>query len=208
MKKFSVLVSILVLVSVVPAFSQTRIATVDIVKVIKGYYRSEQVYGQLKDEENTFVRSFQEDEVDLQKKETEYEDLGKKFQDPTISQAAKDQVREKLQDLQSSIQSLQQNMEKKRDDFMKTFQNEKGMREHGLVDDVQKVVNEYAAAHALDLVFDKSGASASTGSPVLIYTSPAVLDISNEIIARLNAGAPKAPVAPPAGGAPALPVSH
>jgi Skp family chaperone for outer membrane proteins len=194
--RFAVLALLFALIG--SAHADTRIVVVDLVKVIKGYYKSDIIFNQLNDEEKEFERSFQEMGTDLQKEGAEYDALLREVQDNTNSAAARQAKGEQAELKKQIIVRIQETMEKKRTDFVHNFQAERAVKEQQLVEDVSKAVADYAAAKGLDLVMDKSGGSVTTGAPLLVFVGPTVPDITNDIIARINIGAPRTAMVNPA----------
>ena len=57
-----------------------------------------------------------------------------------------------------------------------------------LVDEIKKTVDGIVQAQGLDLVFDKS--FLPKANKAILYTSAKVMDLTTDVIAALNAGAP------------------
>jgi Skp family chaperone for outer membrane proteins len=135
----------------------------------------------------------------LQKEGAEYDQLVKAAQDPTLSQASRDSKTDQARQKAAQIQQMQEQLQTKYQQSRSSLQNDKSLAETSLVEDVSKASATVAASKGFDMVLDKSGASLTSNSPVVFYVSPAVPDITNEVIAKLNAGAPRtAPAVTPA----------
>ena len=65
----------------------------------------------------------------------------------------------------------------------------------GIVDEIMKVVNDQVRTSNYDMVFDRSGFSAGTIVPVLIYSRDN-FDFSDSVITKLNCGRPSATATP------------
>ena len=66
----------------------------------------------------------------------------------------------------------------------------RGEMEKALVGEIKATVNSIVEAQGLDLVFDKS--FLPKANKVILYTSDKVKDITADVIASLNKGAPAA----------------
>ena len=63
-------------------------------------------------------------------------------------------------------------------------------RRKEVVDEITKVINDYSGPQGFDIVIDKSSASAASGVSIILYSSAKLPDITEAIVAKLNAGAP------------------
>ena len=78
----------------------------------------------------------------------------------------------------------------------------------GLYDEILKVITEKAKSDGYDLVFDKSGVSASL-MPFLLFSKDGVAtDFTPELIIELNKNAPAGGSAPPATACPCCAVNR
>jgi outer membrane protein len=128
--------------------------------------------------------------------------------DPTLSPEARADRNKafeaKMQDLQNMQAKLQQTTQERNSEL----QDEIVRRHNEIVQEIAKVVTDYSAPQGFDLVIDKSSSSA-TGVPILLYSSSKLVDITDAVIAKLNADAPAGSLTVPAPtGAGTAPVTH
>jgi Skp family chaperone for outer membrane proteins len=115
--------------------------------------------------------------------------LNAQIEKPELSKDAKDAI---LKDREAKVAEAR-NLDKEVNDFKGT--RERQLQEQFLrmrkdiIDDIMKIVTARVSSAGYDLVFDKSGLSMGQ-IPVVIYSRDD-MDFSKDIIAKLNANAPK-----------------
>lgn len=190
------------------AQSAQKILVVDIAKVYESHYKTA--------EQNVLLQADQKkatDELQRRAKEidgivSELKEMEEQLKNPVTTDEAKKKIQEdgskKLQDLQSKqrdAQGMQANLQR-------LFQERIGQFRAMLLDEISKVAVEVAKKKDAAFLVDKSGPSV-IGVPVFLYTDASV-EITDAVIAEINASKPAASAAPaaakPADSAPAIKV--
>ena len=196
MKKINlvILTFVLLTATVISATAQTKIATVDMKKMFNGYWKKKSAETAL-DSRKIELRKEIKDMADgLEKAQTDYKTLLEQASDPAISadertkrqQAAGDKAKE----INSSKVALEQFQRQAETQLADQSQRMSG----NIVTEIQKAVADRARAGGYTIVLN------SATVEVVVF-SDATTDISDSVLAQLNAGAP-IDVAKPSGGFP------
>ena len=190
MKK-SLLFAFLLFIPASFASADLKVATVDLGKAFQAFYKTKESNAKLKEKEDSYRKDISDMQADYDHMVEEANKLKDAATDPTLSAAAQDEKKKalsaKIQDVQNMSRKLQEtNSERSRE-----LQDEEFRRRKEIVDEISKVVTDYSGPQGYDLVLDKSP-SAATGVPVVLFNSPKMVDITSEIITKLNATAPPA----------------
>ena len=173
-----------------------RVGTVDMQRVFKGYHRTEAAekdyhveLARIQKQESERMSGIRDIEAQLAK-------LAKQLEDPTLAESKKAKLYQQASDRREEGIAL----ERERRDFV-----ERGRRQinermsqvmNGLVTEIRKQLDEIARAEDYDYVFDASGLS-STQVPFVLRAAKSG-DLTETILAKLNAGAAKEEVKPAA----------
>ena len=166
-------------------FAQTKVATIDLQKVIQAFYKTKDADAKLaeaqkayQDELNARMDSYRKaiDAVNQANKDLENT---KRSDDRTRLTQVRDTKVDSARTLEREITDFRGSREKE-------LQNERTIMRANLVDEIRGVVNEKIHSEGYQLVLDTSGQGGNTASPVVFYAER-VLDISEAVIAKLNA---------------------
>ena len=166
-------------------FAQTKVATIDLQKVIQAFYKTKDADAKLaeaqkayQDELNARMDSYRKaiDAVNRANKDLENT---KRSDDRTRLTQVRDTKVDSARTLEREITDFRGSREKE-------LQNERTIMRANLVDEIRGVVNEKIHSEGYQLVLDTSGQGGNTASPVVFYAER-VLDISDAVIAKLNA---------------------
>ena len=182
-----------------------KLITVDIGKVLDGYYKSEEANAKLKDAEQKAREQAEELRKQGQTMVDEYKELVEQTKNTLLNAEARtkaeqaalkkrDEIQLKQNDLQGFIQNTQSALNQR-------IVNIRDL----LLEEITKVVNEIARRKGATLVVDKSGRSIHN-LPVVLFAD-AAYDITDETIIEVNKDRPAsnkpATTATPASSAPA-----
>lgn len=170
------------------AFAQTKIATVDLKKLFDGYWKTKQAQSVINDRRAQLQKDDKSMQDDLTKSAKEYQQLLDQASDPAISDDERSRRNQAAADKQKQLQSNKAAIEQ----FERTAQSQlaeqfQRMRE-GILTDLKAAVVSKAKTSGYDLVLD-SAAETANGTTVLVYSSGAN-DITEAVLAQINAGAP------------------
>lgn len=209
MKKF-LMATVLALTPVCIASADLKVAVIDLAKAFDQYYKTQDSNALLKQNEDKIKKQIQDVVSQYQQTSEEAKRLQDAAKDPTLSKEARDDKTKALQQKAQDLAALQEKIQSMDTQGKRELQDQLLRSRKSLLDDITKVISDYAAPQGYDVVLDKSAPS-GVGAPVFLYTSPKMVDITTEIINRLNAGKPAGASAPkPAAAdtsvAPAIPV--
>ena len=181
-------VVLLLAFSGVPALAQNKIATVDLDKLFKDYYKAKLATAAIQEHQDDLQKDYSNMADDLKKRSDQYEQTLESADDPAVSdderarrkQAAADQLKQ-LQDARASIDQFQRQARVTlADQFQRMHDN--------IMADIKKAVADKAKAAGDTLVID-SGAQTVASSPVIVY-STTDNDLTDDVLKQLNAAAP------------------
>ncbi len=175
-----------------PALAQPRIATVDFQKVFEKYWRREQAAAALKDRELSFEKDIKGLRDDMEKMGTEYDKLREAANDQVVTKEERDKRKvladNKLLELKTADNTLRTQTANAQDQL----NSQKKRLYESILREIADAVKAKAKSGGYTLVLNTSspGAGPLLDSPVL-YTN-GENDMTDVVIAQLNAGAPLA----------------
>ncbi len=196
------LACLLVLAPVSLASADIRIAVIDLGKAFDGYYKTKEDNARLQEKKTSYEKEIQELINDYQRMGGEAQTLDKAANDQTLSAQARQDKSTALNAKKQDLLNLQNKIQEMKVERNREIQEEFMRRHKEIVDEISKVVTDYSGPQGYDLVIDKSSLSALSGSPVMLYNSSKLIDITQDIIALLNKTAPAPGGAAPSGTAP------
>lgn len=201
MKK-CLLVGLFALAPFAIASADLKVAVIDLSKTFDQYYKTQAAQAKLKTEGDQYQKDYQDMVTDYQHMGEEAQKLQDSANDQTLSKDARDDKAKALTQKKQDLVNMQRKIEEMSSERRRELQEEMARRRKEILDEITKVVNDYSAPQGFDVVLDKTSLSAS-GAPIMLYNSSKLIDITAEIITKLNATRP--PGTPAAAGAPAAP---
>lgn len=176
--------------------SAGAIAVVDLKKVFDGYWKTKQADLNLKERAGELDKKRKDMISDHQKAEAEYKKLIDSASDSAVSIEERDKRKKsaefKLRELQEIEQSIGQFDRSARAQLGEQQRNHRDK----IVTEIREVVNKKARAVGYAAVLD-SAAESAVGTPVVLFNA-SLPDLTEEIIAQLNATAPAGALLPAA----------
>jgi Skp family chaperone for outer membrane proteins len=208
MKKL-LLLSLLALAPFSLANADLKIAVIDLGKAFDAYYKTKDASAKIDAKKTAYTKDLQDMVGELQHMQDDYQNLYKRSNDATLSAQARSDAASALTQKKQDLMNMNGKYEEMKNEDSNAVKDEIFRRHKEIVDEITAVVNAYAAPQGYDLVIDKSSASPASGIPIILYTSSKLIDITPDIITKLNAGAPAGGAAAPAAApAPAVPAAH
>jgi outer membrane protein len=198
MKKLLFL-GLLFFVPVSMASADLKVATVDLGKAFDQFYKTKEAAARLKEKQEQAQKEIQDKVTDYQHISDEVQKLDTQSKDPTLSAEARADKAKARDQRGADLQAAGRQIEEFKTERSNELKDEYVRRRKEVVDEITKVITDYSGPQGYDLVLDKSSASVTSGVPFVLFNSNKLTDITPEIVAKLNAGAP----ATAAGGAPA-----
>ena len=191
--------ALLLFVPVSLASADLKVATVDLGKAFDAFYKTKEAAAHLKEKQDEAQKEIQDKVADYQRISDEVNKLDQESKDPTLSPEARAEKAKARDQRGADLQAKGRQIEEFKTERGNELKDEYVRRRKEVVDEITKVINDYSGPQGYDLVLDKSSASVTSGVPFVLYNSNKLTDITNDIIAKLNAGAPATTTA----GAPA-----
>lgn len=165
-----------------------KIAVVDMQEALNKYYKTEIQVKEINDLADEKRKNLDERQAAYQQMTNSMTELDAVYKDTSLSESKRKEALEKLQALfqerQAKAKEISDAQRKASAEVMTARQE----MEANLVDEIKKTVDGIVQAQGLDLVFDKS--FLPKANKAILYTSANVKDLTADVIAALNAGAP------------------
>jgi outer membrane protein len=183
------------------AGAQVKIATVDMDKIFKSYYKTKDAEARI-NEARAAAKKELDDKMEIYKANLdEINKLNDQIQQPELSKEKKEEKAKARDGKISDTKNLEREITEFRTTREKQLQEQAVRMRNGIVDEINKLIQDKVKAESYDYVFDKSGTSLN-GVPVVIFARD-TFDFSDDIITALNktrkdtgTAAPSASVAP------------
>lgn len=169
--------------TVCSANAQSKVATVDMKKIFNGYWKTKQASAALENRKSELRKELKDMADSLDKAQTDYKQMLDRVNDPAISADERDKRQQaavdKAKDIASSKSAFDQFQRQADAQLADQSQRMSG----NLVSEIQKAVADKAKAGGYTMVVNSANAEA------FVYVSPDS-DITDTVLAQLNAGAP------------------
>ena len=165
-----------------------KIATVDMKRLLKDYYRTEEAQQELNEKQALLTKANNEKQKQIQELEEQINTLRKQFDDPSLNEAKKKEIYEQLQLKQQEGIAMSRSLKEYLDRKRRQVQEEMQRQMRGILEEITKLLEEKAKSEDYDFVYDKSGNS-TTQVPVLLYSKD-TYDITEGLLKELNKDAP------------------
>ena len=169
--------------------TQTRIGTVDLTKIFDGYYKKKQAEAIVKDRATELEKALKEMVAKFEKDKSEYEKLVTSAGDSAISPEERDKRKKQAEDMLKGLKQSDDEIVSSRRRAMADLDEQKTRMIGRLVDDIREVVAAKARTAGFTLVLDITALGAKTGAPIVLFSNNDT-DITDPVLAQLNAGAP------------------
>lgn len=171
-----------------------KIATVDMQNLFKDYHRTTEEQQKFSEEFARIQKENNERLTGIRSLEEQLQVLKKQIEDPTLADNVK---RDKSREFQLKLDEAKA-MDRERREFLsrrtRALELKKQASMKGILEEIRKLIAEYAKNEDFDYVLDKSGLS-SNQVPFLLYTKDAT-DATEGLLAMLNQGAAQSPATP------------
>ncbi len=169
------------------ANAQIKIATVDLSRVFTNYWKTKQADAALQDMKSEMAKSDKELIDNRLKAVDEYQKLLADANNQVLAAEERDKRKKSAEDKLKEIKDLEQNIVQF-EQQAKTRLGEQSMRmRDNILVEIRAAVNSKGKAGSYTFIVDSAAQSADR-TPVFLYSSGD--DITDSILAQLNAGAP------------------
>lgn len=172
----------------VPAFAQTKIATVDLKKLFENYYKTKLATAAIQERADELDKEYVNYAADLKKRSDEYQTLLESANDQAVSQDERDR---RKQDADAQLTQLEQSkatIEQFERQAQVQISDQKQRMRDNIMADIQKFVTARAKSEGDTLVLD-SAAQTINGTPAVVFDAGSN-DLTDAVLKDLNASAP------------------
>ncbi len=167
---------------------ELKIAVVDMQEALNLYYKTEIQVKQINDLADEKRKNLDERQAAYQQMTNQMAELDATYKDTVLAEAKRKDALEKLQALFQERNAKGKEISDAQRKASSEVMTARQEMESTLVEEIKKTVESIVQAQGLDLVFDKS--FLPKANKAILYTSPNVKDLTAEVVAALNAGAP------------------
>lgn len=164
----------------------SRIAAVDMDRVLREYYKTKIVEANLKRQADIYQDYSKKVAESLDKLQREFIALRDASQNVVLSDAARESKRLAAQDKYRECLAKKQELDTYNREKRAQLRDDRDRERAKVLEDIRKTIESHASLAGFSIVLDKSALSA-TGLPVIPYASNAI-DITDKIIKELNTG--------------------
>lgn len=165
-----------------------KIAVVDMQEALNKYYKTEIQVKEINDLADEKRKNLDERQAAYQQMTNQMTELDAVYKDTSLAEQKRKDALEKLQALFQERQAKGKEIADAQRKASAEVMTARQEMEATLVDEIKKTVDGIVQAQGLDLVFDKS--FLPKANKAILYTSANVKDLTADVIAALNAGAP------------------
>jgi outer membrane protein len=183
--RLTVLTVVLLATMSFSAAAQTKVATVDMKKIFEGYWKTKQATLALENRKTELTKEMKEMTDGLDKAQTDYKKLLDQANDQAISADERDKRKQAAADKAKEINSTKVSIEQFQRQAQTQIASQSQRMSANLVTEIQKAVADKAKAGGYSLVMNAASAELIT----VVYSDPQI-DITDAVVAQLNAGAP------------------
>jgi Skp family chaperone for outer membrane proteins len=182
------------LLALAPSFAKAdlKIAVIDLGKTFDQYTVTGDARKKLNEKHDQYQKELQDMISDYNHMGEELESLIKASQDPTLSKDAQMAKAKAAEDKKQEFLALKNKLEERKNELDKELNDEMLRRHKEILEQITKIVDDYAGPAGYDLVVDTSSVTPTSGVSIILYHSSKLIDITSDIIKQLNASAPPA----------------
>lgn len=178
-----------------PVSADVKIGVVDLNKAFTEYYKTKVEEAKLNQKAQQYQQDFQQLQTKYQLATEVAQQLQGQVNDPSLSAEAKADKNNALQQKIQDIRDMEHQLEEMKTQDIQALQQEQMQETKDIIAEINKLVSDYSAQSGFDIMVDKSSLSAH-GTPVWLYLSPKLTDITQDIITKLNSTKPPGLVIP------------
>jgi outer membrane protein len=171
-----------------PAWGQNRVATVDLRKLFDNYWKTKQADSAIKDRAADLEKERKTMLDEWKKARDEYQSFLSEANEQTRSLEEREKRKKAAEDKLKQIKEAEDNVTQYDRQARSILEEQRKRMRDSIVEEIRSTVKGKAVASGYALVVDTVAESA-TGTPVVLYSNNEN-DITDAVLAQLNAGAP------------------
>jgi len=169
-------------------WAQGRIGTVDLRKIFDNYWKTKQADAALKDRAADLEKDHKTMLEEWKKAKDEYQTMLTAANDQTLSLEERDRRKKSAEDKLKQIKESEDTIAQYERQARSTIDEQRKRMRDTIVEEIRAAVESKARAAGYALVLDTVAESANN-TPVVLYSNNEN-DMTKEVLAQLNAGAP------------------
>jgi len=172
------------------AQADLKIAVIDLSKAFDQYYVTKEAQTKLTQRNQEYQKEFQDMVSDYDHMSQDVETLGKATEDPTLAPSAKADKQKAFDEKKQELFTEKNKLEEREKELQKELNDEVLRRHKEILDQIKQVIDAYSGPAGYDLVIDTSSVSPTSGVSIIMFKSSKLIDITSDIVTKLNASAP------------------
>lgn len=171
-----------------PAFGQTKIATVDLKKLFENYYKTKLATAAVQQRADELDKDYATMASDLKKGSDEYQTMLQSAEDQAVSQDERDKRRQAAADQFKQLQDKKAAIDQFERQAQIQISDQRQRMRDNILDEIKKAVAEKAKSGGDTIVFD-TAAETANGTPAILFAA-SDNDLTDDVLKELNATAP------------------
>ncbi len=171
-----------------PAWAQNRVGTVDLRKIFDNYWKTKQADAALKDRAADIEKDHKTMLDEWKKAKDEYQTLLTAANDQTLSLQERDSRKKEAEDKLKQIKDSEDAITQYERQARTTLDEQKKRMRDKIIEEIRTTVEGKARSAGYALVVD-TAADSVNGTPIVLFSNNEN-DITKDVLAQLNAGAP------------------
>ena len=176
--------------------AQSRVAVIDVKKVFDSYWKTKQADTNLKERARQLDQTRQRMLDDYKKVGTDYKALLDSSNDPVLSTTERARRKQNAERKLTELRELEQSTDQFETQVRRTLSDQQRLLRDDIIQEIRHKVAVKARQRGYTMVLD-TAAETINQTPMMIFTN-GENDITNEIVAELNAASPPPAPAPAA----------
>jgi outer membrane protein len=166
------------------AQSMVKVGTVDMKKIFESYYKTKDAETRINEARNAAKKELDDRMEGYQKGVGEVSKLNEEINNPALGKEAKETKSKTRDEKVTELKGMEREITEFRQTREKQLQDQSTRMRQGIVEDINKIVNDRVKAESYDLVFDKSGMSLN-GVSVVMFAKESY-DFTDSVVTQLN----------------------
>ncbi len=187
MKKYlSLLLGASIILTAATASAQTmvKIGSVDMKKVFESYYKTKDAEARINEARNSAKKELDDRMETYQKGVQEVGKLNEEINSPALSKESKDTKSKSRDEKIAELKGMEREIQEFRATREKQLQEQSARMRQGIVEDINKIVQDRVKSENYDMVVDSSGMSLN-GVPVVMFVKESY-DFTEVVVTALN----------------------
>ena len=169
-----------------------KIATVDLTRLFKEYYRTKIIEQDFNEQSKVYRNYIARQAETLRKSETEYRRKVDESLNVALAPAEREKRRSEVQNMERELKRRRAELEQYASGKARELQKAAADQRNKVVEEIRAEISRRAAVEGYSIVLDKSARSTSNAA-IVLYSADA-LDITEKVLTELNRGAEKTAV--------------